>query len=232
MSDLDERTFSTRQQLDATLAVDVAAALEHAISEKGSAILVVSGGSTPLNFFGELSEKNIPWHKVQVTLADERWVPADHQDSNEKLVREKLLVNKAATASFISLKTPADDAKVGAADLDGVFSELPDFDVVILGMGGDGHTASLFPGAEALAQGLDMNSGKCCIAMQPLTAPHQRISLTLPRLLNASQIIIHITGNDKKEVLEQARADKDPEVLPVSAIITQCQTPVILYWSE
>lgn len=232
MSDLSVQSFASRALLDSQLATDVASALATAVANKGEAFLVVSGGSTPLHFFAELSKKKLPWEKISITLADERWVPADHPDSNEKLLRDTLLINEAVNARFIPLKNTAADARDGEAELEKALAELPTFDVVILGMGADGHTASLFPGAEALAEGLDVRSEKSCIAVQPLTAPHQRMSLTLPRLLNTEQLIIHITGNEKKAVLNKAGKDNDPESLPIAAVLNQRQVAVTLYWSE
>ena len=231
MNRLIYRNFESRGQLDAKLASTVAQALEKAIRERGRATLVVSGGSTPLQFFQLLSQKALPWQQVTVLLADERWVAADHSDSNEKLVRDNLMVNRAAEARFLPLKQPGDDPAGAEQALDRELAALGRFDFVVLGMGGDGHTASLFPGASALASGLDMTSGKSCIAVLPTAAPHPRISLTLPRLLDSETIVVHITGNDKMAVLEQARQQDNPAELPIAAIINQDITPVSLYWA-
>ncbi len=111
-------------------------------------------------------------------------------------------------------------------------AELGTFTVVILGMGDDGHTASLFPGSDALAAGLDMDSGRDCIAVTPLHAPHQRMSLTLPRLLNSQQIVIHISGASKQQVLSQAEAGDDVMELPIRSILQQQQAPLSIYWAK
>lgn len=224
--------FATREVLDKHLADKTAGLLSAAVDSRGSATLVVSGGSTPLNFFRILSQRQLPWGNITITLADERWVAPDHADSNEKLVREKLLVNRAAEARFLPLKNSADSAEEGEAACEKSLAALGGFDLLILGMGGDGHTASLFPGAKALPLGLDMQSGRTCVAVEPLTAPHQRMSMTLPRLLNAQEIVVHITGADKKAVLDKAAAIDDQSLLPVAAILQQQQTPVTVCWAE
>lgn len=231
MSNFVKKSFDSKLSLDQQLANDVAALLTKAISEKGKALLVVSGGSTPLQFFTLLSRKKLSWKDVTITLADERWVPATDNDSNEKLLRQTLLVNAANVAQFVTLKNPANKAVNGETICNQQLSGLGTFDVVILGMGGDGHTASLFPKAKNLALGLDMNSGKHCIAIDPVTAPHTRMSMTLPRLLNAKQIFIHITGAEKQAVIETATQAEDQKLLPISSILQQQHTPVVLYWA-
>ena len=228
---LSENSFANPSQLDSALAAAVAARLESAIAQSGEAWLVVSGGRTPLGLFAELANTELSWNKVKVTLADERWVDNQHRDSNEKLVRENLLVGAAAQAEFVSLKTADQPTDEALSDLDDTFMRAPRFAALILGMGDDGHTASLFPGARALPAGLDMNSGRSVLAVEPLAAPHLRISLTLPRLLDSDEIFIHIVGENKQRVLQQAQADGPAEELPIRAILRQQATPVSLYWS-
>ncbi len=228
-------SFTHREALDSQLADDVAGILVQAIKERGKATLVVSGGSTPLQFFKLLSEKELPWSEVTVTLADERWVEPDHADSNEKLVRENLLVGNASAARFLPLKNSHVDANDGMAELDEALAKTGCFDLVILGMGGDGHTASLFPKARMLKQAVAMDSGKNCMAIDPVTAPHQRMTLTLPRLLESRKIFIHITGQEKKSILQDAGwriAPAEQRELPISFIFQQQKTPVSVYWAE
>ena len=111
---------------------------------------MVSGGRTPMGFFHLLSQQVLDWSKVTVLLADERWVDAGHADSNEKLVRENLLINEPAKATYLALKNDAEQALDGEAECEAALAGLDTFTVLILGMGDDGHTASLFPGSEAL----------------------------------------------------------------------------------
>ena len=229
---MDLKQFENTSALDNSLSAEVSERLASAIANHGKATLILSGGRTPMGFFHQLSQQILDWSKVTVTLADERWVDNDHQDSNEKLVRENLLINQAHCAQFLSLKNSAETAVEGEAELEEQLSGYGQFTVVILGMGDDGHTASLFPGAAALAAGLDLDSGRSCIAVTPTEAPHERISMTLPRLLNTESLIIHISGENKQNVLDQALAGSNVEELPIRSVLQQTQVPVTVYWAS
>lgn len=224
--------FENTSALDIALAEKVVALLSADIEARGAASLVVSGGRTPMGFFHLLSQQLLDWSAVTVTLADERWVDADHQDSNEKLVRENLLINEAHQGQFISLKNAAVNAVDGESECEQALAATGQFTVVILGMGDDGHTASLFPGADALALGLSMDSGRTAIAVTPAVAPHQRMSMTLPRLLDTQQLIIHISGSNKQAVLQAAQSGDDAEELPIRAILNQKVAPLAIYWAK
>jgi|TARA_B110000444_G_C18823524_1_gene589055 6-phosphogluconolactonase len=229
---MDLFEFENTSAQDAELVSKVVDLLSMAIEQHGSASLVVSGGRTPKGFFHLLSQEFLDWSKVTVTLADERWVDADHKDSNEKLVQENLLINEACIARFVPLKNSATSAQAGETSIDQDLSAIGRFTLVILGMGDDGHTASLFPGSEALNIGLDMESGRQCLAVQPLDAPHERMSMTLPRLLDSEQIIVHISGENKGKVLAMADAGDDRFELPIRAVLQQTITPVSVYWAK
>jgi 6-phosphogluconolactonase len=225
-------TFPNRQTLVNDLAEHLATALSTSIAEQGQASLVVSGGSTPVPLFARLAALEIPWQQVVITLADERWVEPSSPDSNEQLVRKHLLRDRAAAAVFLGLKNAAATAEEGVAACASRLQSIPrPFTAVILGMGNDGHTASLFPCAAQLAQAADMHCGNLCTALRPQTAPHERMSLTLPALLDAREIILHITGLDKKAVLEKALAAGLPEAMPIRFILQQQEVPVAVYWA-
>ena len=224
--------FENTSALDAELVSKVVDLLTMAIDQHGYASLVVSGGRTPKGFFHLLSQEFLDWSKVTVTLADERWVDADHKDSNEKLVQENLLINEAHGARFVALKNSASSALSGEESIGQDLSTIGRFTVVILGMGDDGHTASLFPGSETLSAGLDKEAGRHCLAVQPLDAPHERMSMTLPRLLDSEQIIVHISGENKGNVLAMADAGDDRFELPIRAVLQQTITPVSVYWAK
>lgn len=224
--------FADTPALDRQLAETVAALLGAAIKHNGSAVLAVSGGRTPLGFFAELSRQPISWQQVSVSLADERWVSVDHQDSNEGLVREHLLINAAASARFVGLKNEAATAAEGVDACEGELQELGVPDVVVLGMGDDGHTASLFPDARGLAAALDPQGAQLCAAITPPRASHERMTMTLAQLARAHHIFIHITGAAKKTLLEQATDAADPSQLPVAAVLNQQRVPVSVYWSD
>ncbi len=196
----------------------------------------MSGGSTPKPLFQALCGRHIPWSKVTLTLADERWVDPAASDSNEKMVRDCLLQEEAVAARFIPLKNSAASAKEGVArcreDLS-VFCRP--FDLLLLGMGDDGHTASLFPGAAELAAGLDLAGDVGdCLAVTPPSAPHDRISLSAKRLLDSREIILLITGETKWRVYRDALAETGEQAIaekPVGAILHQQQAPVKVFWA-
>ena len=196
--------------------------LEQAVAERGHAYLVVSGGRTPVPLFERLSKQMLPWPKITILLADERWLPATDAQSNERLVRAHLLQHQAAAANFISLLTADADAADAVAQINERLAKVPRFDVVILGMGEDGHTASLFPCSAELEHALSTDDAVA--AMTPTTAPHQRMSLSLSRLLNSRHIYFHLSGAGKAKVLEHAlQADAD---FPVSRVLQQQNVPV------
>jgi 6-phosphogluconolactonase len=230
---MELHTFPDRQTLTASLAEHLATVLRRSITAQGRASLAVSGGSTPVPLFERLSTADLPWQHVLITLADERWVDSLSPDSNEALVRRHLLQNRAAEARFIGLKTAAATAEEGEAEcLQQLRRSIPlPFTAVLLGMGNDGHTASLFPCAEQLAHAADMGCGTLCAVLRPQTAPYERMSLTLPTLLAAEEIVLHITGLDKKAVLDKALAAGPPEAMPIRFILRQQTVPVSVYWA-
>lgn len=231
MNKINYNCFASKTELDQQLTSDVANLLSQAIHDNGFAVLCVSGGSTPVNFFQALSQQELDWSKVTVTLADERWVDSNHADSNQKLVQDNLLINKAAKANFIALYNDAVTAKEGETYCNDLMGQVGTFDVLILGMGGDGHTASLFPQAERLDEGISMTSGLHALATNPVTAPHDRMTLTLPRLLNSKKIIVHITGQEKKDVIQKTLTLKDPKQLPIATVLQQDSVPPTVYWA-
>lgn len=224
--------FSGALALNQNFAGKIADALRQGIAANGKASLVVSGGRTPLDLFIQLTRQELDWSNVVITLADERWVGPENGASNEKLVRENLLQGFAASATFIALKNAAPSPFEGAAETEEALKALPrPIDVVILGMGDDGHTASLFPGATNLTAALALDSGHTCMGMTPLTAPLDRITLTLPLLLDSRNIYLHLMGEAKREVYERAEKGTDVNEMPVRAVLNQPQTPVSVYWT-
>ncbi len=213
---IDRIVESDSQELAARLASDVASVLRAAISERGQASLVVSGGSTPLPMFECLAEEpDIDWAKVQITLADERSVPADHADSNEGFVHTHLLKGDAARAQFVSLlpdNVPAIDQLGAVAERIDAMGEV--FDIVLLGMGGDGHTASLFPDASELEHAFETDVS--VVGLTPPSVPQARISLSASRLLATRHLWLHITGQSKLAVLEDAL---DKGQLPIARLL-------------
>ena len=212
-----ERIFEAREALAETLARDVADELSRAIEAKGRATLAVSGGTTPRLFFEKLSMIDIPWSRVAVTLVDERQVPETSERSNARLVRQHLLQNRAAAARFVPLVDNPDAEK------------MPAFDIAVLGMGNDGHTASFFPGGDTLAEAIDAETSKRLIAITAPGAGEPRLTFTLPVLEQAGRLALHIEGTEKKQVLKKALAEGPEEDMPVRAVLRGA-APVTLYW--
>jgi 6-phosphogluconolactonase len=213
----NKRIFETGAVLAQTLAGDVAIWLKEAIAKNGRAVIAVSGGSTPKPFFVELSKQKLDWSKVIITLVDERQVPEDNPRSNARLVRDNLWFNEAAEAQFAPLY------------LNPLIARIAPFDVAILGMGNDGHTASFFPGGDNLANAIDKTNSHAVIPMNSPGAGEPRLTFTLPRLLAASHLCLHIQGQDKMQVLDKALAGTDEFEMPVRAVLHSAK-PFDIYW--
>lgn len=214
----------------------VAEAVREACRARGRAGLVLSGGSTPVPVYERLAAMTLPWQEVTLTLADERRVPPDHAASNEGLIRRTLHRGPAAAARFIGLETPGADAAQAERAARERLAVFPwPADIVLLGMGEDGHTASLFPGAAALARALAPPAGERAIVLVPdplpPDAPFPRLTLTLPALLDARRILLLLAGEKKRAVLAQALEDDDMTKMPVRTILRQSHVPVEIHWA-
>jgi 6-phosphogluconolactonase len=226
-----EHTYPHPGAAAEALTESVAASLESALARRPEATLVVSGGSTPYPFFERLRRVPLPWERIRITLADERWVPGDHPESNERMVRETLLRDAAATAQWVGLKTPEEDPASAVAACEARIAALRPFDVVVLGMGGDGHTASLFPHAPGLAAALDPEGVASCAAVAAAEGRRPRMSLTLAALLDSERIVLHCTGEEKRRVLRQAREEGPAADLPIRAVLRETSRGIDIYWA-
>jgi 6-phosphogluconolactonase len=226
------RSFGSNEDLALALAEAVAGNLLIGIENRGEGALAVSGGSTPARFFAALGRrKDVDWGRVMVTLVDERWVPETSDRSNAGLVNMKLLQGPAAVARFVPLYTGGaapDEAALERTEAG--LSVLPErFDAVVLGMGNDGHTASFFPGGDALDAALE--GKRPVLAMRAPGAEEPRVTLSLDRLLATEGLFLHIEGEEKARVLEQALAEGPVRDMPVRAVLRQTRTPLTVYWS-
>ncbi|MGH6874487.1 MAG: 6-phosphogluconolactonase [Aestuariivirgaceae bacterium] len=226
---MNDRRFETPIAMAEALAADIAASLSRSIAETGSASLVVSGGSTPRLMFDELSRHRLPWNRVKISLADERLVPAADPDSNERLVREHLLTREAQAAVFIPLwqgeGDPVESAVEAVCNMDRPFA------MVVLGLGEDGHVASLFPGMPYLGRALDRAANNTAVFVPGLGSRQPRVSLTISTLLDTRRLALSFTGETKRRVFERALAPGAVEELPVRAILRQTKVPADVYWS-
>jgi 6-phosphogluconolactonase len=224
--------YPDREALAIALAAGVAAVLAGAIAEGGEASLAVSGGSTPKRLFEVLSDTNIAWDRVTVILVDERIVAPDSERANQRLLREKLLTGHAAKAHFVAFETgfgtPIENAEKSAVQ----FAAVPwPLDAAILGMGTDGHTASFFPRGDRLSDALDTAREDRVLPMQAAGAGEPRLTLTLPALLDARFLALHIEGEEKLGVFETALGGTDSASMPVRAVLHQHRTPVHVFWA-
>ncbi|MFZ5669394.1 MAG: 6-phosphogluconolactonase [Pseudomonadota bacterium] len=205
----------------------IAAALVRAIRERGAAVFVATGGRSPGRVYDRLAEADLDWSRVAVVLSDERWVDPASPDSNQRLLAERLFRGRAGSAGFTPLKTDAPDAAAGALAVEAPVAGLAPFAATLLGMGEDGHIASLFPGNPALAQGLDP-AGDRFVVHAPAGDPapvQDRVSLTLRALLASDLIVVLTAGEAKRRMIERG-ADR-----PIHTLLQQARAPVRLIWS-
>ena len=225
-------SFTECQAQAAALAERVAERLRTGLAARGSAVLAVSGGSTPKAFFASLSREKLDWANVQVTLVDERWVPEDDPRSNARLVQTMLLRHAAHAAQFIPLYTGDATPEAGLATASARIGALPlPFDAVVLGMGDDGHTASFFPGGDHLAEALDLDGQTRVLPMRAPGADEARITLSLSTLLQTRALYLLVSGEKKRGLLADARLGLGAaQHYPVRAVLTQSRVPVAVYW--
>ena len=228
----EAQNFADAETVSRELAVQIAGTLAAAIGARGLASLVVSGGRSPVRMFEILRAQSLDWSRVCIALADERWVSPEDEASNERLVREVLLKDQAAAARFHGLKNGAPTPDLGAVSAWETFARVPrPFDAVILGMGDDGHTASLFPRSPNLPSALNRAAAAACIGMWSPVAPQPRLSLNLTALLDSRRIVLLMTGESKRKTYAAARAAGPIEDMPVRAVLRQSRIPVDVMWS-
>ncbi|TCR61405.1 6-phosphogluconolactonase [Bosea sp. BK604] len=217
--------FESLADTSEALAEAVAVALSAAIAARGSALLAVPGGNTPARFLGTLGERALAWDKVTVLPTDERFVAPNDPASNERMIREAFAPLREGGAGFVSFHNAGDDLAAAARSLDGVLSRLPPIDVLVSGMGADGHIASLFPGDDAAA-----NAGDAvhAVAAKPAGLP-PRISLSPARLRSAGWAALLIAGEDKEETLKAAQ--DLPAAYPVGILLRR-QQGLDVYWAK
>ncbi|MDO4997561.1 MAG: 6-phosphogluconolactonase [Neisseria sp.] len=216
------------------LSEQVANALNRVLQTQERATLAVSGGRSPIAFFQALSQTDLAWERVNITLVDERIVPTTHADSNTQLVRQYLLQNQAAEATWLPMiDDAADECRLQdtQAAVDFALQHHQPADVVVLGMGGDGHTASLFPQAPQFANGIRADYPQPLLHTTPVTAPHERISMTLAAIERSSAQFLAIAGAEKMAVLEQAKQQVQT-ALPISYVLHSEQTQLNIVYHD
>jgi 6-phosphogluconolactonase len=222
--------FETHDELAAAFSGTVAERLADAIALRGTALLAVSGGTTPAKFFAALSRQPIAWDKVTVSLIDERFVPTSSPRSNAGLVAANLLQNVAAAAKFVPLYHEAASIDEAASLADKALQALAwPLDVAVLGMGNDGHTASFFPDATDLATLLDPASKGNVLPVHAVRAGEPRLTLSMARIIEARFVALHIEGAEKKRTFDAAMGGAPKK--PIRAVIEASPRPVEVFWA-
>ena len=221
--------FDSSDELAGALSQKLGSILDSAIKNRGAASVAVSGGSTPKKLFEKLSKIDLDWSKVTVTLVDERWVDTDSSASNERLVKEFLLQNRAKDAKFIGLKNALSVSPEALMIVKAKLRNIDKLDIVVLGMGGDAHTASFFPNAQELEVAL--NTQESCCFSTATVEPFQRITLSRSFLLTSERLILHIEGEEKKRVFDIASKSDDYANMPIISMMKQEKPLMEVYYA-
>ena len=225
---LTEYKFDSRDAASAAVAARMAGLVGAQLGRDAAAHFVVGGGTTPQRCFDYLSEYELDWDKIQVALSDERWVPNDHDDSNERLVRDSMLKDAASAGHILSVYQAGVSVDERAEELQ---TRKPEngFACSMVGMGSDGHFASLFPDADCLSEGLQLDNARFYLPVRTSASPHPRISMTLSALLASDEVLLFFFGEEKLAVYDNAHTVD--RTYPITALLEQQQTPVSLYWA-
>jgi 6-phosphogluconolactonase len=218
--------YDSRGAQVAGLAGEIAQGLRATLAAKGRATLSVPGGTSPGPVFDLLAQVYLDWSRVAIVLNDERWVGETSPRSNTRLLRQRLLVGRAAAAQLLPLYAPAPEPEAMLSALSqGIAPHLP-LDVLMLGMGADMHTASLFPGADRLTEALAADA-PVLMALRSEAAGEPRITLTAPVLRAAGAVHILITGAEKRAAIERA-AVLPADQAPIALVLERAR----IHWAE
>lgn len=232
MTNVSVKKYENRNDLINDLGKEILTSLSKGVADNGQASMLLSGGTTPGPLYEKLSNEALEWDKVWFAPTDERWVEPDHDDSNEKLIRKTLLQNNASAANYIGLKSAPDNPYDGQKFTEEKMKKFPfPIDVVLIGMGTDGHVASLFPGLADTKAAMSEVNQDLCHGICRGDGEVDRMTLTLNCILNAKQVILFFYGAEKLSVFENAMTEKT-DTLPVSYLLNQNKVPVTLYWAE
>jgi 6-phosphogluconolactonase len=230
---LSKRIFHKVEKLEEVLAQEIISILDKDIKEYQEAKLLLSGGSTPVNLYTRLSEFDINWEQVTIGLVDERFVSADDLHSNERMIKNSLIQGKASKAKFIGLLYDANDLNKNVELV--LEQNKPFFEgtsCVLLGMGTDGHTASLFPNDKNSIDGLEeKKNSKPLIVTNAPVKPRVRISYTTKQLLKTKKLVLYFTGDEKMKVFSDAKTYNRPITTPISSFIHQQERLLEVFWT-
>ncbi|MBP1804468.1 6-phosphogluconolactonase [Rubellimicrobium aerolatum] len=218
-------TYADSEMMMIELAQRLAGELRQALQSSDRASLAVPGGTTPGPIFDSLCAADLDWHRVSVLLTDERWVPEESPRSNTRLLRQRLLTGKAASARYLPLHAPTETPEEGILPLAEAIAEVLPLTVCLLGMGEDMHVASIFPGADRLEEALTAET--ILVPMRAPGAPEPRVTLSAAVLSRAISRHLVIVGPAKREALDRARS-LPPEEAPVAAVLKGA----VVHWAE
>ena len=227
--------FANREQFNQAVMQRLADTLQSASLSQKNVLFGVSGGSTPIPIYRALAEKELAWNRIKLLLVDERWVPVNNADSNERNIREAFSANPHAEKNIIGLWSDTitlDAAAIAADQKLATMNEV--MDVVVLGMGEDGHFASLFPTSLNFNAAISIHGSRFVLPISPMPkhASHLRLSMSLAYIQRARRIILAITGEKNRVVLTQAIAERDEQQLPIAALFKANSPDVEIYWSK
>ena len=224
--------FKNTEDTIGALAQKISAEIQQTLSEQTECSLALAGGNTPKPLYQHLSQQALPWHKINATLTDERWLEPSDASSNQNMIWHSLIQNKAVEINFVPLKNPYATPELGKAECEAILNQtIPSLDLVVLGMGDDGHFASIFPNMENTQSLLNISNHQKCEAANPENK-EPRMSLSLSYLLTAKHIYLLISGNDKKTIIDSVLERKaEHTAYPVCSLLMQTGTPISIYWS-
>lgn len=235
MANITEHFFNNKDELTSALTQLLSTRLQHALTAQPRASLLVSGGSSPAPAYRALSHLDINWQQVDVAMVDERWVDPSHPKSNETFIKQTLLQHHGAAANFITMKNAAPSAQQGLEQTEQAYQTLSrPFDITILGMGTDGHTASLFPHAQGLEQALTSQQLVCAIDAKPSEVTGEiteRMSLTLHGIAQSKVVILLISGEQKRSVYQQALQGDNLLDMPLRSVLQHPDIELLVFWS-
>lgn len=224
---MQRHVFPNIEQLSQAFADFAATTLQNTLAHKPQATLVVPGGNTPRYYLPALAKCKLPWDQITVTLSDERWVDVTDEQSNEHLVKQHLMNHLPANTRFVGLKTRHDTPFDAVDEIHQRLDKLPlPLSLTVLGLGEDGHIASLFPGMNP-----DLLSRYHCIAVAPPIAPSPRVSLSLKMLANSEHIAVVVTGESKRQLLDRLSENHDSK-LPISWLLQRTHAPITVFETE